>query len=205
MTTDKAFITGGSVFFEQSRKLAEYENRKASVTFNVGPGIEAVEQTDRAMQIAADTVYKALGLTGSPVIVSGSTAVQHAGPAADATAPKSKGGRPPKTPPAETAKPAGDAADFGTAPTVEPPRQISTGETRKDPADLSEFENVAPVITDEALGSAISKKNKAFVDAKSTTGTESIKVLIRKTGVTRYAEVPQAARSQFLTDLDALK
>lgn len=198
-----AQITGGVAFFEQSRKLADFENRKAAITFNVGEG-----------QDAPAVVLKALGFAKSHVLAAlfDAVAVQHAGPteapAAEPAAPtKNKGGRPakpPATPPATA--PAVDAADAPppSAPAALP--QIRTNpEDRKDPLDLTAFENVAPTITDEALGSALAKKNKALSEAKVVGGTDKIKALIAKTGATSYAAIPQSSRTVFLADLDAIK
>jgi len=55
-------ITGGIVTFEQSRKLAEYENRKVSITFNVNDEQGAEQQVIAALALAKLHVLKALGL-----------------------------------------------------------------------------------------------------------------------------------------------
>jgi hypothetical protein len=65
-------ITGGSVTFEQSRKLAEYENRKVGITFNVNEenGDRSVEQVLQALTIARSAVFVALGLPASADVIS---------------------------------------------------------------------------------------------------------------------------------------
>ncbi len=142
-------ITGGSVSFEQSRKIAEYENRKAVITFNVNAEDgDAEQEVVRALGLAKKHVLEALGfkpqvdVKPSEIKPQVDTAeadklkAEHAkkleAKAVKELAPtepeKRKPGRPPKVPKAEPAPaPAADPAEIAN---------ISTGEERVDPSEL---------------------------------------------------------------------
>lgn len=211
----KAFITGGSVTVEQSKKLAEYENRKASVTFNVGEGEDASTVVIDAGALAFSTVQSLLGnerKTFEQRVLDG--AIERANPAVAAGAPLPKEKKPTvKKPPAQ---PATNTADPLADPTGAPPaaevKQISTGEPRVDPTELAEdpFSASVPTITDAQVSEAVTRKNAALIAANKTTGgdgtagTRKIKDLIAKFGVTRVQELPQPKRADFLKELEAL-
>lgn len=201
-----AVITGGVVVFEQSRKLAEYENRKASVTFNVNApdGQTAEDEVARALKIAQNYVLSALGLA-DPLALAAVVDATVKAVAATATQAEGKPKKAPKAPKAPPADPADLTAPEETFEKAAVTRQISNGtEDRKDPADLDPFSAPAPVITDAALMDAIGKKNVSLIASHKEAGTAMIKELIAKKGVTRYAEIPQSIRAFFLVELEAL-
>lgn len=198
-------ITGGSVSFEQSRKLAEYENRKASVTFNVtqDEGHEkAVAEVLAALELAEHHVLVALGLKKQ-------TEFQ---PAAAEPEKSTKGTR--KRPPAvdvkvDPPKPAEDpAAVVDETPTK--PAGAAASETpatsSADVVDDSLFTASTPEVTDAELLSQITRKNAALQIAIGDQAPPKIRALIGKyvTAPKQAKDIPQEQRAKFLEDLAAL-
>lgn len=156
---------------------------------------------------AADAVkalYARLTSTAAPT-------VQHVGQTAPATpteAPKNKGGRPRKNPPAVVTTDAGDITDLGGTPATPAtePRQISTGENRTSPEDdAADLWGTSPaaaaiVISDRDITDACTRKVAAD---KSL--TPKVKALIAATGAMTASALPQDKRQKFLHDLEALK
>lgn len=203
----KAVITGGSVSFEKNRKIADYESEKASVTFNVGEGENAIEQVAAALAMARDYVFTALGLTGRKSFEEKVVTGEVSGTPEKAKVEKKTTAKKPPAPPADPT--ALDAPPATAAPAEV--KQISTGEARVDPLELDPLTASPPTTTDAALTDLVTRKNAALIAADKaagndgTGGTKKIKDLIAKSGVTRVSELPQAARAQFLSSLEALK
>jgi hypothetical protein len=208
-------ITGGSVTFEQSRKLAEYENRKVSITFNVNDEQGAEAQVLAALATAQGYVFASLGLS-KPEVEAATANLS------DTSEPKKRGPKPktpPATPPASV-PPVTSAAAAAmmvedativkepTAPASVP--QIRTGENRVDPAAVVEEDWSAPAvaeITDVDLLSKIGRKNAELQAKAGPEHAQSIPVKIRGI-VGKYAksakEIPQDKRVAFIDELAAL-
>lgn len=193
-------ITGGAVTFEQSRKLAEYENRKVSITFNVNEpdGDDAQVQVFAALKLAQDHCLAALGLGAAPAAV------------ASDTSEKPKRGRPPKTPPAEPPKVA-DAASMAEleAPQIRanPENQIDPNASAAEVVDESLFNAPdAPkvdVVTDTDLLSHITRKNAALQMAIGAAAPPKIRALVGKYAKSAK-DIPADKRRAFLDELAAL-
>lgn len=186
-------ITGGSVTFEQSRKLAEYENRKVSITFNVTEEKGAEDEVKAALAFAHALVFRALGLTEPGDAL----------PASD-TSEKPKRGRPPKVATAPVEVKSDPAA------MVEAPQIRTNPENRTDPAamveDASLFEGtteVVKVITEIDVMSAITRKNAALQMNLGQEAPVRIRGLIGKYAKSAK-DIPADKRQSFLDDLAAL-
>ena len=189
-------ITGGTVTFEQSKKLAEYENRKASVSFSVTEDEDATTQVATALDIAKDLVFVALDLTkiGKP----------RATPAARTAK------TPPKTVTDDT--PTADNDGFDTDDTK---AEISKGGPREDPETKPEeaateeediFSADVPEITDKELMDKIARRNSDLQKTLGDKAPPTIRGLIGKyVQAPKVArDIPQAARAEFLEQLAAL-
>lgn len=184
-------ISGGEVSYEQSRKLAEYENKKIGITFNVTDEKGAEEEMVRALGLAKTWVLRELGYSATAET-----------PTTAVTKPKKAKAEPAP----ETVTPAADP----TAMVAETPtRQISNGtEDRQDPAAVDEaFTAAAPEISDKALHDACAKKKVSLGMNLSPPGPMNMigKLMgeyVPKGG--QLAQIPQAARQSFLTKLEAL-
>jgi hypothetical protein len=213
-----ATITGGSVGFEQSRKLAEYENRKATITFNVSAvdGEDASTVLDAAFLLAQNKVFTALGLkpVAVPASVSGEALptkdTHDAAGIKEANAGKLEGdkkkpGRPPKVAPVAEVKV--DDVDFPDIPDdlKKDKPQISTGEERKDPAD-DEWGAEVAAVTDLELTSKINHKNGELRKVHGDAAAPKIRQLIGKyvTPPKQARDIPAEARAKFIEDLAAL-
>jgi len=198
----KAKILGGVVSVEQSRKFAEYENRKVNYTFSIGEGDDAVDVTIAAGELALRNVMALLNGKQYPDTKNTGAAAPKPMTATEVIE-KVTEVVPSKPAKATKAKKA-DPADV-----VEDKPQISTGEERIDPADdFSEQNREADPISDVALHEACAKTHGRL---KANHGAEAGK-LVHKV-INKYvggppkmsADIPQSARPQFLADLDALK
>lgn len=211
-------ITGGVVSFEQSRKLAEYENRKVSITFNVNEseGVNATEQILAALALAQHHVFVALGLSKA----SDTPAAASIG----AAEPEKKPTMTRKKPPAvnvvvEDKKPAADAAEVVDDAVVvsDTPTQsgganaASATGTTHDPAavtDDSLFSPAAEVatVTDAELLSQITRKNAALQVQIGDQAPPKIRALIGKyvTAPKQAKDIPQDQRAKFLEELAAI-
>ncbi|MGD9881225.1 MAG: hypothetical protein AB7F22_07740 [Reyranella sp.] len=206
-------ITGGAVSYERSRKIAEYENKKASITFACREGDDAVRVVTNALALAMSTVHTALGISEPIPVLLTDTAVEalldraNAAPAEKPTTTR----RPRKPPTPETPTPApsdpaaltDDTSGPQTAGTGAEPNITKTPEDRKDPAALdADWTGDAPEITDKELLEACNR-------AASVGGSaaQQIKKIIGElAGVGKGpAAIPQAARAGFLEKLKAIK
>lgn len=185
-------ITGGSATFEQSRKLAEYENRKVTINFSVteDEGEGAEEKVIEALGIAKRKVFEELGLTKPEPVIE-----------------KPKAPKPTKKPPVVVDSAKDDPANIGGE---EAPPNISTSpEDRKDPADMGgdDFTGEAPEITDAALSDAVTRKAAALAEKIGDKGPPMIRKLIGTfVGAGKHMhQIPQDARQKFLDDLEGLK
>jgi len=206
----KMSITGGFVTFEQSRKLADYENRKAAVSFTVSEpeGEDAEKQVGHALDLARHLVLVQLGI--EPPRHAVSVSEEEAEPEKKTRKPRTK--RPEvvivevtEEDKARHATPAKDPLEVDDD--VKP--AISTGEERVDPeADPLDVEEDWPApteVTDKDLLDKIGRKNAALL--KNDTGAP---VKIRKLIGTyvqapkKASDIPQEVRQKFLDELDAI-
>lgn len=221
-------ITGGSVTFEQSRKLAEYENRKVIITFNVNEpeGQNATGQVLEALDIAKAHVLIALGFATKDSAPAAAAAPK--APAVDPTdisapAAAAKPGR--KKPPivvdlkanpapadaSAVQEPAGDASSV-----VEDPKSAAapTGEAASGGAPTSDasavdediFSPTPAEVTDTELLAAISRKNQSLQLVLGPAAPPKIRALIGKYVQPPKAarDIPQEVRAKFIQELDAL-
>jgi hypothetical protein len=190
-------ITGGTVTFEQSRKLAEYENRKALVMFNVTDENGAEAEVGRALDLARDKVLEALGLVKpKDVAVAAPLAAPVTVPAALPAVPKKSHKRKVVADPTEVEE---------TKPA------ISTGEERVDPTDVGDAADLTaaprPIgdkdLTD-ALGDAMRRLaptlGAAIARARAQQYLAKFVAFPKKSH-----DIPQEARQQFLDGLLELK
>lgn len=219
----KAIILGGSAGYEQSRKIAEYENKKANISFSVGDGEDAEAQTVKALGMAMTYVLRALG---NPVVIPdllGQTPPAPVAPVADpgtltdaqvaAVAAKTTTRRPPKakTEPAPATPPATDPAAIGgeAAPQIRtnPENRVDPAQVTDDPASLFTAEAPAAAVTDKALSDAVTRKNAALVQVHGEKASPMIRKLIGtyvQAGQQMY-QIPAGSRAKFLEELEALK
>ena len=202
-------ITGGEVTFSQSRKLAEYENRSCSITFNVTDAAGAEGAVIAAGAIARGYVFAQLGIPDPDLAAhtAAATAAKNTGAAKTIKA---------KAPvvvvdsakaPAVKADPAAVIED-ATIVVEETARQISTGAERVDPADVNEdFAAAAPEISDKALHDACAaKKQKLGTNLSPPAPMLMIQKLMGEflQPGQSLAQIPQPARAAFLKKLEAL-
>lgn len=200
-------ITGGLVTFEQSRKLAEYENRKVLVTFNVTNEQGAEGEVSRALDIAKGLVYGALGLTVAPTPPPQAVITGEVIPPAKTTTKKGK---------AKDAVP--DPAAMGDAPaqqqTADPASVVDVAAVAGSaPAaagapDPLAFLNAAPAapITDKQLAEATMKKNAELLPkhkeaSRKLIGDHLGKFVAFPKGL---ADIPAEQRQSYLDGLAAL-
>lgn len=183
-------ITGGSVTYGRTAKVAEYESKRADVTlaFSVGDGEDHEVMLAKAALLAHAKCHEMLG--------------QKAPAATNDPAPrKTKTDkdklveekiRSTSAPPA-TALAASDPA------AIEPPK--AEAEKSAGPATVEDWAGEAGEVTDETLMNAITKKNAAIKNPPA------IRALIGKyvAPPKQAREIPQEKRAAFLAELDALK
>lgn len=202
-----AFISGGTATFEQSRKLAEYENRKVSITFNVqgAEGQDAGDQVTLALQVAKDMVLRELGLSAVPRETFEQKVVE------GKIAPKKTALKKPPLPAGDT--PLEKAISSTLEPTQKTLVEIQTANQAKgDPAgfDNDPFTASVPAVTDKEISDAVGRKNDALIKASTAggkdgaLGTKLIKDLIASYGVKTMREIPQGVRKEFMAKLEAL-
>lgn len=216
-------INGGVVKYGETRKLAEYENKRADVELNFstldGTTPEQGEaEALKVLTVAKNVVKVALGLKPETTV-----AVSKEPPVADekptprpTKATKATGGKAAKstgdTPPAV---PASDPADI-SAEVAKP--QISVNpENRKDPADMDDaggepdldFLDSGPVaeISDQDLMAEVSKQVQRLVKANGKdAGNKAVREVKEKYAPLpkQTVGIPQSSRRQFLDELAAL-
>lgn len=209
-------ITGGIVSFEQSRKLAEYENRKVSITFNVNEseGNSATEQVIGALALAQHHTFVALGLakaTDTPAAASIGAAEPEKGKPGRKKPPAVVTVDPPR-PGADPAAVTDDAAVVSDTPTQRGgANTASATATSPDPAavtDDSLFSPAAEVatVTDAELLSQITRKNAALQVQIGDQAPPKIRALIGKyvTAPKQAKDIPQDQRAKFLEELAAI-
>jgi hypothetical protein len=226
-----AKITGGSAGFEQSRKLAEYENRKVTINFVVsGDDSDAQSVVIGAFNLAARTVYEGLGykVESAPQVKGGATMVVTDTAAADKAKAEfaateaankeqkpaaKKPGRPPKgTTVTVDATDVDEVTPGGAAPSstggTEP--QIHTNpESRVGPEDVddADFTSAEPVaVTNDDLNKAAQNKNKELTAGYGSDAPKKIRQLISKfvQHPKGLLDIPADVRPKFLEELKAL-
>lgn len=229
-----AFISGGVATFEQSRKLAEYENRKASITFNVTGDEEADASVavQGAILLAKEIVLDALGLEKR---VLGEPQISKPAPPREGFEEKVLAGKvsPPANSEIATPKPTGrakkpvvvvdsglptagkpaDPTDLtgGMVATAVAPGGIGGGPaaTANDPTALDFLGE--PVKVPEKTVMAIPEPvTDAYLRDAATrkaekVGGEKVKALLLVHSGYPISAMPGDKRKQFLIDLEALK
>lgn len=197
-------ITDGKVLYGETRKIAEFESKKAEVaftfTFDDGEDYDTIFAGIREQ--AKHQVQVMLGLAkAEPVKPAKAKKVEEVEEPADepVEAPKAKRGRP-KTvkAPVETAEePAEDAVEEVSEEVEE------VEETAED--DLSDLEGEGAVqIADTDLTAAIAKRKAELVKAGDDDCGVKIRKLIGKYA-TKIPLIPQDKRADFIEKLKALK
>ena len=187
-------ITGGTASFEQSRKLAEYENRKASISFAVSAdeGEDAAEAVKQALALATQIVLVSLGvLKGTPE--------QAAVVVPDATAEALKKAHAKKLAKAEKEKPKADPAAVADEPAA-----VAAGNA--DPAEVVEevsFDPAPAAVTDKDLIDACNKAAGKF----GAEGGKRVREIVQKyvTYPKRAQDITAEARPRFIEELAELK
>lgn len=206
-----ARICGGTAMYGRTVKTGEYENKKAEVTINFDAEEgDATDILNTASTMALAKVHEMLQIK---------LPASHIPPAAVVAAADGKkrgAGRP------SNAERAMQAAVKGL-----PASNISTGEERKDPAAMDDFEVESkapiaktpevdlddfgievpkqPVISDAEIGSALQRRQGELKDAPR------IRALIAKyapagaNGLHNARDIPQEKRQDFLDELAGLQ
>lgn len=214
-------ITGGKVLFGRTLKTGDYENKRVDVeiAFSVGDGESHDAILNTAAGVAHGKAHEMLGIKApSPSLAAaGGTApavppnviVETAGPAEAAAKTGAKTTRKPAKPPADPAavdvvgeqKPAASTIAASAGATVA--ASAPGGASSADPAAVDdELFSAAPAeVTDEALMSAITKKNAEIKNPGA------IRALIGKyvPAPKQAREIDQAKRSAFLKELETLQ
>ncbi len=206
-------ITGGVVGFEQSRKLAEYENRKASVSFNVTEETGAEVEAQRALDLATKMVLTSLGLVKTMTNAEVAAAADPKPPR------KPRGGTVDVKSPGVQAT---LAKQTDIEEVIETKAQISTGEARTAPDDdpaamddaaLDPLQAEAPPVTDQVLNETISRKNLSLMadyvklGKDKTEAPKAIRLLIGKylPAGGQAVQMPAEVRPKFIAELTALE
>ena len=190
-------ITGGTASFEQSRKLAEYENRKASISFAVSAdeGEDAAEAVKQALALATQIVLVSLGVLKA-------TPEQAAVIVPDATAEALKKAHAKKLAKAEKEKPKADPAAVGDQGDTPAPVQVG----KPDPAEVVEevsFDPAPAAVTDKDLIDACNKAAGKF----GAEGGKRVREIVQKyvTYPKRAQDITAEARPRFIEELAELK
>lgn len=221
-----AQITGGKIFYSQTRQAAQFEPKKAEVelSFIVGEGEAFADIAKMAEDFAVAKVQEMIGAKATPA----ARQVQSAPPkpAVDA-APKSSPAMDTTPVDPKAAYAAAQAAEKATAKPAaktsvpkagkkadETKAAISTGDERVNPEDdgidmgtsdddilgAAEPVVVAAAITDAELTSAISKVNQKLNNAQLIRGLVATFVDPPKGS----RDIPQEQRADFIVKLEAL-
>ncbi len=198
-------ITNGTMTIEESRKLADYENRKASVSLSFG--IEEGEDLDAVLAkvrvLATLQVATILGRAAPVETVSnvgdkpktvkrpptGDTVVGEAHPPVNPFAPTISGS--PASGGAEGITPTATSDDAGFAATS----------TLGSPAPVGETEVAADLVTDDALMKACQRTTARLRDPAPTKAT--IQKFVDKKGM-GVITIRQEKRAAFIKALDAI-
>lgn len=219
-------ITGGSITYDRSVKVADYENKKLGLTlsFNAPEGQAlAQEAIDALLDNAISTVHVKLGLQKPPAAPRAQadgqavlTAVSPA-PAGGATKPTTRG---PKKPPVievqlsaeEKASLAGqkgaisetpeDRKDPSSVEDVVDAGAAAVVESQPDPAVIDDdlTSAAAPDITDAELTSAVTKKNAQIKNPVAI--RQCIGTFVKPPK--GLIDIPKELRADFLAKLDKL-
>lgn len=191
-------VTGGTVSYGETRKIGEYENKKAEVILHFGnPDGATVTDADlEGIHAQAQAhVHKRLGVEAAPAKRAARTPAEKA-----ATEGELRTALNPPTAVTPVASPPVPAAQLPASAPL-PAATASSDLTAIDLAD--EFVGVAPDITDKDLTDKLMAKNKA------TAGKLTLELRLL---IGRYAgdglpshNIAKEKRAAFLAELEALK
>lgn len=211
-----AQITGGKIYYSQTRQAAQFEPKKAEVelSFIVGEGEKFEDIAKLAEDFAINKVQEMIGAIAAPAVRAVKLVTPK--PAVDTTTPP-----PANSKEAYAAKEANVKKDAAAAPKTSVPKAgpkadkpaISTGEERVDPADVGTSDDdllgvvetvtipAAKTITDQDISSAITKVNQVINNPVALRALVATFVDPPKGS----RDIPQEQRQAFLDKLNAMK
>lgn len=192
-------ILAGRITYGRTVNLGDYNSKKAEAAFDFQVAEDEAEDAaiNRASTLAVAKVEELLtGKVTKPVLV---PADANMVPGAVTPVPETKERKKPGPKPKAKVE---DAAEI----TAEPAANISTGEERKDPADIDDFSPAVEPITDKELHAACQKKVVELTPHLGDEARKKIRLVVAKfvTAPQGLVDIPPESRAEFLKQLAAL-